>query len=137
MPGARWSPRASRTADRELAIPADDHHMEGMAMRSPGSGSFNTSQAMALERWEAEGGAFGAPSRERPESQSPLSDQETQILQYLGAAVLSKWNGLPTHIQHELFENSFGGGTAHETAQLKRRIAQFLHRHKDDIASPH
>ncbi len=102
-------------------------------MRSHGSGCFNTSQAAALQRWEAEGGAFGASTSKRPEYQTPLSEQERHILQCLGAAVLSQWNGLPTHIQHELFENSFGGGTTHESAPLKRRIAQFLHRHKDDV----
>lgn len=89
-----------------------------------------------MQRWETEGGAFGASPSSRQEFLTPLSDQEKHILQCLGAAVLSQWNGLPTHIQHELFENSFGGGTSLETAQLKRRIAQFLHRHKDDGGSP-
>ena len=106
-------------------------------MRSHGSGCFKTSQAVALQRWEAEGGAFGAPIRKRPGYRTPLSKQERHILQCLGAAVLSQWNGLPTQIQQELFESSLGDGTAQETAQLKRRIALFLHRHKDDVASPH
>ena len=36
----------------------------------------------------------------------PLSEQEARILQYLGAAVLLRWNDLPMHIQRELFQHS-------------------------------
>ena len=104
-------------------------------MRSHGSGCFNTSQTVALQRWEAEGGAFGASTSKRPEYPTPLSEQERYILQCLGAAVLSQWNGLPTRIQHELFGHSLDAAASCDAAQLKRRIARFLHRHKDDAGS--
>jgi hypothetical protein len=79
----------------------------------------------ALARWETEGGALGG-------SGSLLSEHETHILQYLGAAVLLRWNELPTHIQRELFEHSVVDVEPREIAMLKDQIARFLHKHKDD-----
>jgi hypothetical protein len=52
----------------------------------------------ALVRWETEGGALGLIQR----GSGTLSEQETHILQYFGAAVLLRWDELPTHIQREL-----------------------------------
>lgn len=85
-----------------------------------------------LDRWETEGGAIGAPTNECNGSQVVLSEEEALVLKFLGAAVLSQWNGLPTRIQRELFEHSFSAAAPREIASLKRRIAQFLHDHKDD-----
>jgi hypothetical protein len=79
----------------------------------------------ALARWETEGGALG-------ESGSLLSEQETRILQYLGAAVLLRWNELPTHIQRELFEHALVDVEPGKVPMLKEQIARFLHKHKDD-----
>jgi hypothetical protein len=61
-----------------------------------------------------------------------LSEQETHILKCLGAAVLLRWNDLPTHIQRELFEHSVVDVEPREIAMLKDQIARFLHKHKDD-----
>jgi len=61
-----------------------------------------------------------------------LSEQETHILQYLGAAVLLRWNELPTHIQRELFEHAFVDVEPGKVTMLKEQIARFLHKHKDD-----
>jgi hypothetical protein len=41
-----------------------------------------------------EGGALGSVHR----GSGSLSEQETHILQYLGSAVLLRWNELPTQI---------------------------------------
>jgi hypothetical protein len=62
----------------------------------------------------------------------PLSEQEMRILQYLGAAVLLRWNDLPTHIQRELFEHSLVDVALPKVTMLKEQIARFLHTHKDD-----
>jgi hypothetical protein len=43
-----------------------------------------------------------------------------------------QWNGLPTAIQPRLFEDAVATAEAGQTAQLKERIARFLHTHKDD-----
>jgi hypothetical protein len=82
----------------------------------------------ALARWETEGGALGSVQR----GTGSLSEQETHILQYLGAAVLLRWNELPTHIQRELFEHAFVDVEPGKVTMLKEQIARFLHKHKDD-----
>jgi hypothetical protein len=89
--------------------------------------------ANALDRWEGEGGARESASQEpsRPQPR-PLSAGEERVLQCLGAAVLLQWNGLPTAIQQRLFEDAVATAEAGQTAQLKERIARFLHTHKDD-----
>jgi hypothetical protein len=85
-----------------------------------------------LARWETEGGALGSLWRGSVDRRVPLSEQETQILQYLGAAVLLRWNDLPTHIQRELFDHTLVDVEPREIAMLKDQIARFLHKHKDD-----
>ena len=54
------------------------------------------------------------------------------MLQYLGAAVLLRWNDLPTNIQRDLFELTFVDIEPGKVAMLKEEIARFLHTHKDD-----
>jgi hypothetical protein len=61
-----------------------------------------------------------------------LSEEEADILQCLGAAVLLQWNDLPTHVQRELFEHSIAGVEPRKITMLKEQIARFLHKHKDD-----
>lgn len=92
----------------------------------------SASHVVGLDRWETDGGAIGAPANERCGPLALLSEDEAVILQCLGAAVLSQWNGLPTRIQRELFEHSFDVAAPLEVARLKKAIARFLHEHKDD-----
>ena len=47
--------------------------------------------------------------------------------------LVSEWNDLPTDVQRRLFEHAVSG-KSHDAAQLKARIARFLHNHKDDWA---
>jgi hypothetical protein len=49
----------------------------------------------------------------------------------LGAAVISRWNNLPTEVQRELFASAASVGEPLPTADLKEQIARFLHSHKD------
>ena len=62
-----------------------------------------------------------------------LSEQETHVLQCLGAAVLLQWDDLPTQIQRKLFEHSIASVETRKIAQLKEQIARLLlHEHEDN-----
>jgi hypothetical protein len=93
-------------------------------------------KANALARWDNEGGAAkGAPQQDRDELTS-LTEDEEHILRRLGAAVIMQWNDLPRAIQHELFDHAISMRKVLHTAKLKRQIARFLHKHKDDDREP-
>jgi hypothetical protein len=62
------------------------------------------------------------------------SDEEDRILRCLGAAVITRWNTLPTKVQRELFDNASAVGELLEAGALKGQIARFVHKHKDDAA---
>jgi hypothetical protein len=59
-------------------------------------------------------------------------DEEDHILRCLGAAVITRWNTIPTKLQKELFDNASSMGELLKTDVLKGQIARFLHKHKDD-----
>jgi hypothetical protein len=62
-----------------------------------------------------------------------LADEdEEKILRCLGAALLLRWNTVPTKLQRELFDCASSLGDLQETALLKGQMARFLHDHKDD-----
>ncbi|TLG73710.1 hypothetical protein [Methylocystis sp. B8] len=82
----------------------------------------------ALSRWENEGGRTDADQEKRADL---AKDEEALILQCLGAAVISRWNKLPTEIQRELFSGAVSIGAPLPTTDLKEQIARFLHSHKD------
>ena len=108
--------------------------------------------ATAIARWDDEGGASTSAqsntgvraSREvyskwMTESledlkvdQAPGNDEK--ILECLGAAVIMRWDTLPTKIQRELFEDATSLADLAQTAPPKGQIARFLHNHKDDGA---
>jgi len=94
--------------------------------RPPTSGE---SVANALDRWDEEGGA-AATLWPLPYETGDLLDVERRVLECLGAALVSEWNGLPTDVQRRLFEYA-ASGASRDAAQLKSRIARFLHDHKD------
>ena len=60
------------------------------------------------------------------------NDEEDQVLRALGAAVITRWNTIPTKLQRELFDNASSIGELLQTDVLKGQIARFLHKHKDD-----
>jgi hypothetical protein len=71
--------------------------------------------------------------RENYDNRAALAEEEEQILKCLGAAVLMRWNTVPTKLQRELFDcASTIGGDLQQTTPLKGRIARFLHNHKGD-----
>jgi hypothetical protein len=61
--------------------------------------------------------------------------EEERILRSLGAAVMLKWNTIPTTLQRELFQaaSSVRGTPSNG---LKVLLAHFLHDHKNDVGSP-
>ena len=62
---------------------------------------------------------------------SALAEEEEQILRCLGAAVIMRWNTIPTKLQRELFDCA-SNGDLQQAMPLKGQIARFLHDHKDD-----
>lgn len=89
--------------------------------------------AVAITRWEGEGGAQA--HRFEPSLQfGALTGTERRILECLGASVVKAWNELPTTIQRALFSKA-AANTEDDPAQLKALIARFLHDHKDARAS--
>ena len=74
-------------------------------------------------------GTASSPNH-RPELQS-LSEAERQLLQRLGAALVTEWNDLPTPLQRALFDRAVVKDPASDTDLLKASMARFLHDHKD------
>lgn len=66
------------------------------------------------------------------DSRTVLAEEEEQILKCLGAAVLMRWNTVPTKLQRELFDCASTIGDLQQATPLKGAIARFLHNHKDD-----
>ena len=86
----------------------------------------------AVARWDNEGGAPKGVPQEGRDALASLAKEEEHILRCLGVAVIMQWNDLPTDIQRELFEHAISLGELRHTAELKGRIARFLHKHKGD-----
>jgi hypothetical protein len=61
-----------------------------------------------------------------------LAIEDDHVLRCLGAAVIMQWSQIPTKLQRELFEGAGSMGDLLETKALRRTIARFLHKHKDD-----
>jgi flagellar biosynthesis regulator FlaF len=61
-----------------------------------------------------------------------LEKEEEHILRCLGAALIMQWNTLPRKLRRELFDNAGSMGELMKTSELRRQIARFLHKHKDD-----
>jgi hypothetical protein len=86
------------------------------------------------EEWTAVNNDKTIQPRENDNS-AALVEEEEQILKCLGAAVLMRWNNVPTKLQRELFDCASTIGDLQQTTPLKGRIARFLHNHKDDRQS--
>ena len=70
-------------------------------------------------------------NRYRLGKRTALVEEEEHILQCLGAAVVTRWNDLPTEVQRELFASAVSVSEPLHTTELKEQIARFLHNHKD------
>ena len=74
--------------------------------------------------------------RKNCDSRTALAEEEEQILQRLGAAVLMRWNTVPMKLQRELFDCASTIGDLQQTIPLRGQIARFLHNHKNDRQKP-
>jgi hypothetical protein len=84
------------------------------------------------EEWMAVHTDKRIPRRKNYDNRTALAEEEEQILKCLGAAVLMRWNTVPTKLQRELFDCASAIGDLQQTTPLKGRIARFLHNHKND-----
>jgi DNA polymerase elongation subunit (family B) len=89
--------------------------------------TINNPLVRALARWENEGGSIDADWKKRV----ALIQEEDRILHCLGAAVIMRWNNLPTEVQRELFTSAASLGDPLDAPDLKEQIARFLHTRKD------
>lgn len=87
-----------------------------------------------LGRWDDEGGAPAVPSPLRYDV-GDLPETERRILECLGAALVDAWHDLPTDIQRTIFQRATADN-AYDPAELRSRIARFLHDHKDASDAP-
>src|SRR5437588_9431494 len=106
------------------------HHTFRVIGKKPRRSKENNARALA--RWEGEGGASQPKSESDRVTRAALAKEEEHVLRCLGAAVIVHWNDLPTKIQRNLFDHAISMGEPRYTAQLKERIARFLHSHKND-----
>ena len=81
----------------------------------------------ALSRWENEGVGANGDWKKR----AALIEDEERILQCLGAAVMTRWNDLPTAVQREIFVSAAWLHKPLAEPKLKEQIARFLHNNKD------
>jgi hypothetical protein len=114
----------TKTPKRSVDLADSETSQGGPTQPTSGEGVAN-----ALDSWDAEGGA-PAVSWPLPYETGDLLDAERRVLECLGAALVSEWNGLPTDVQRRLFEHA--SRKSYDAARLKARIARFLHNHKDD-----
>jgi len=77
-------------------------------------------------------GQYMPMKRRAPALEFDDEGEEERILRCLGAAVIMRWNTLPTKLQRELFDDASSMGDLLQAGALQERIARFLHKHKDD-----
>lgn len=61
-----------------------------------------------------------------------LEEDECQLLQCLGAAVLLQWNSLSNDMHRAIFETTIAVMESDHSDNLRHQLALFLHDHKDD-----
>jgi hypothetical protein len=77
--------------------------------------------------WLASHPGLHAPSRSWPAAlEIDDEDEEERILRCLGAAVIMRWNTIPTKLQRELFDDASSMPDLLEAGALKGQIARFL-----------
>jgi hypothetical protein len=94
--------------------------------------------AMALEEWEAEGGASAGAAcsgANGGNDATTSSAVERPLLELLGAALVSQWNNLPMPLQRAVYNRAVRGHSVRSRLTLKRQMARFLHDHKPPRSS--
>ena len=80
--------------------------------------------ATPLADWEAEGGAR-LDSLRRLHGQNQSHSDE--LLERLGAAVVSEWSDLPMPVRRCLFERAVRVPTSCDDGRVRAQLARFLH----------
>jgi hypothetical protein len=75
--------------------------------------------------------AIDPPRRKRKDNPEAPAEEEN-ILRCLGAAVVLRWNTIPTKLQRELFDTASSIPDGERPAPRRDAFARFLHDHKDD-----
>jgi hypothetical protein len=84
----------------------------------------------ALGRWDNEGGATVDVSPGSPALALQASDR--QLVSCLGAAVVLRWNHLPTEIQRDLFRSAASMADPGLQQELTQRLGRYLHQQAVD-----
>ena len=126
----------SRASSTQHAIDAWESEGGGSAEAVGGSDAARTALA-DIAGWRANNNAGWLANHSDGETSKnanalALADEADRILRCLGAAVIMRWNTIPTKLQRELFDNASSVGDLLQTGALKGQIARFLHKHKDD-----
>ena len=66
------------------------------------------------------------------EVDASLAEEEEQILRCLGAALIMQWKTLPRDLGQEISDNAGSMSELIKTPELRRQIARFLHKRKDE-----
>jgi hypothetical protein len=64
-----------------------------------------------------------------------VAEIDEHILRCLGAAVIMRWDTIPTKLKRELFDTVGSLGDVPQTIALRGQIARFLHVHKNEANS--
>jgi len=87
------------------------------------------------EEWMAANMDKVIQRRKNYDERTVLAEEEERILKCLGAALLMRWNTVPTKLQRELFDCAGTLDDLQQSKPLRERIARFLHNHKNDQQS--
>ena len=87
------------------------------------------------EEWMAANMDKVIQRRKNYDERTVLAEEEERILNCLGAALLMRWNTVPTKLQRELFDCAGTLDDLQQSKPLRERIARFLHNHKNDQQS--
>lgn len=89
------------------------------------------SQDVASQRQSPQPGAAENRVDRATVDSKAIATVDEYSLRRLGAAVIMRWNDIPTKLQRELFATAGSPADALQSAALRGQIARFLHRHKD------
>jgi hypothetical protein len=123
--------RIARSVRRRTDRPAQRSHDAAMDKRPHRVAGGDVEPAIDLQSWDAEGGALPVTTQVRGNTASALAAVERQLLGRLGDALVAEWNNLPMPLQRAIYDRSVRSTTTGDPAALKRRMACFLHDHKD------
>ena len=113
---------------RHAASDAGDRRKYGDLEHSFGQMADNE-EWVARHRDQLVGGTELRDAEPRTQPEAALAQQEEHMLRCLGAAVVLRWDQLPTDVKKGLFDLAGSVGPLSDARELRSRIARFLHEH--------